>query len=491
MKRILIHIFDIILFLCVLILILLWLSHVLLRKETLVRFGGFLDKPEQYDVLIVGDSHTVNAIYPMELWNSYGLTSYNLSSYGNTLPVTYWITKLALERTTPKVVVIGIKDLGFPEKLTASSGDLHTAFDCFPLSRTKIEAIWDLTDNPNASDDYGYRFQDLRAEYLFPLLKYHSRWPEITAGDFGSTDSLQKGGTMAVDLAVPNEYTITEDVGTEDSGFGYQYLRKTIELCQSKNIDVVLINPPYPATYESQVLDGVAYYIAQEYGIPCLDFVYMDSIVDYNIDMFDSFSHLNPSGARKVTDYLGKYLTDHYPLVNHKNDPVIAPEWEKEYAEYDQYKLSHIDLRQSNPDLLLMLLHDPGFSVILYIPEHSDIYHNDLRLRLIQNMARRHLFEEDEGMEWADALFPLEELTEACHSENSYLLVIDRNENRIFEQTGASFTPISSGFGSVTCDGKMLFVDNDPQLTLDNDASFYLLLYDELTRKIERKYSIQ
>ena len=33
----------------------------------------------------------------------------------------------------------------------------------------------------------------------------------------------------------------------------------------------------------------------------------MDSIVDYNIDMFDSFSHLNPSGARKVTDYLVKY----------------------------------------------------------------------------------------------------------------------------------------------------------------------------------------
>lgn len=491
MKRVLIHILDIILFICVLGLILMQLSYVMLRKETLVRFGGFFKNPKQYDVLIVGDSHTVNAIYPMELWHSYGLTAYNLSGYGNTLPVTYWITKLALEQADPKVVLICTKDLGFPQKLTASSGDLHTAFDCFPLSRTKAEAIWDLTDNPDAMDDYGYRFQDLRAEYLFPLLKYHSRWPEINIGDFGEVDSLQKGGTMAVNLAVPDKYTITEDIGSEDSGFGYQYLRKTIELCQSRNIDVILINPPYPAPYESQVRDGVAYYIAQEYGIPYLDFVYMDSIVDYNIDMFDSFSHLNPSGARKVTDYLGKYLTDHYSLANHKNDPLIAPEWDKKYTEYDQYKLSHIDLRQGNPNLLLMLLHDPTLSLLFYIPEHSAIYHDSLKMRLIQNIARRHLFEEDEGSEWADALFPLDQLTAAANTESAYFLVIDRKDHQIVEQTGTSFAAVHSSFGTISCNRNSFSIDDVQQLTFEADASFCLLLYDETTQRIERTICVK
>ena len=59
MKRVLIHILDIILFICVLGLILMQLSYVMLRKETLVRFAGFFKNPKQYDVLIVGDSHTV------------------------------------------------------------------------------------------------------------------------------------------------------------------------------------------------------------------------------------------------------------------------------------------------------------------------------------------------------------------------------------------------------------------------------------------------
>ena len=137
MKRVLIHILDIILFICVLDLILMQLSYVMLRKETLVRFVGFFKNPKQYDVLIVGDSHTVNAIYPMELWHSYGLTAYNLSGYGNTLPVTYWITKLALEQAYPNVGLICTKDLGFPQKLTASSGDLHTAFDLLSSEQDK------------------------------------------------------------------------------------------------------------------------------------------------------------------------------------------------------------------------------------------------------------------------------------------------------------------------------------------------------------------
>ena len=46
-----------------------------------------------------------------------------------------------------------------------------------------------------------------------------------------------------------------------------------------------------------------------------------------------------------------------------------------------------------------MLLHDPTRSLLFYIPEHSAIYHDSLKMRLIQNIASRHLFEEDEGSE--------------------------------------------------------------------------------------------
>ncbi|MBQ8092757.1 MAG: hypothetical protein IJ242_04185, partial [Clostridia bacterium] len=158
MNKPLLCLIKLMVFICILILIMAALSNVFLRKETLVRYGGFLEQPKNHDVLIVGDSHSVNGIYPMQLWKDYGITSYNLSGIGNTLPVTYWVTRLALDRMTPKVVVIGVKDVGYTEKLTASSGDLHTALDCFPISRTKVEAVLDLTDNPYAADDDGNHF---------------------------------------------------------------------------------------------------------------------------------------------------------------------------------------------------------------------------------------------------------------------------------------------------------------------------------------------
>lgn len=491
MKKTLIHIVDMLLFVFLLVCILSGLSHVMLRKETLIRFGGFLENPKDYDVLFVGDSHTVNGIYPMELWNTYGLTSYNLSGIGNTIPVTYWITRLALEKATPKVVVIGIKDLGYEHKLTASSGDLHTALDCFPLTKTKADAVWDLTDDPYAVDDDGNSFMEMRLEYLFPLIKYHSRWPDVTLGDFEPTESIQKGGTMVVGLAVPDEYEITEDIGEEDDGYGYQYLRRTIELCQSKNIDVILVNTPYPSPYENQISEGIAYYIAQEYGIPSLDFVYMDYVVDYNTDMYDSFSHLNPSGARKVTDYLGRYLTDHYSLADHRNEPDVASKWNNEYLQYDQYKCWHIEQQRNNPDILLTLLHDMNLSMVFCIPEHSDIYSGELLPLLIQNTARRHLFEEDDGVEWADGLFPLEYLEDAQQSNSAYYLIIDRENGIINEQVGAFDSPVSTSFGKVSLEDDKLFIDNSFQFDITEDTDICIAVYDNLTNEIVNTICIE
>ena len=52
------------------------------RKASRNQFGPFLDQPEQYDVLFFGDSSFVNCLFPMEIWEDYGIPGYNLSCYG-------------------------------------------------------------------------------------------------------------------------------------------------------------------------------------------------------------------------------------------------------------------------------------------------------------------------------------------------------------------------------------------------------------------------
>lgn len=67
-------------------------------------------------MLFMGTSHVLNAVYPMELWNDYGIVSYNFGGHGNYLPTTYCIMKNALEYTTPKLMVIDCFFLGQNKK---------------------------------------------------------------------------------------------------------------------------------------------------------------------------------------------------------------------------------------------------------------------------------------------------------------------------------------------------------------------------------------
>ena len=64
----------------------------------------FMEESERYDVLFFGNSHMANGVFPMELWNDYGIVSYNLAGFGNRIPTTYWTMEDALDRSHPKLI---------------------------------------------------------------------------------------------------------------------------------------------------------------------------------------------------------------------------------------------------------------------------------------------------------------------------------------------------------------------------------------------------
>ena len=98
----------------------------------------------------------------MDLWDDYGIAGYNLACYGNTMPVNYWSMMNALDYANPKVVVVAVNGVERDFKVTGSSSDLHTAFDFYPLTKTKVRAIEDLMDDPYAVDDDGNYYTDMK-----------------------------------------------------------------------------------------------------------------------------------------------------------------------------------------------------------------------------------------------------------------------------------------------------------------------------------------
>ncbi len=410
-------------------------TRILERKASSNQFGPFLENPKQYDVLFFGDSRFVNCLFPMEIWEDYGIAGYNLSCYGNTMPVNYWAMMNAFDYVEPEVVVLAVNGVRKDLKVTGSSSDLHTAFDFFPLTRTKLRAIADLTDDPNAEDDDGNRYMDMRWEYYLTLGKYHSRWSEITSGDLKGNPNVQKGADMMVGVAPTEDYNlIDDDQYAEESGVGYLYMRRMIEECQARGIEILLVHLPYPASENSQMNANTVGSIAEEYGVNYIDFVRMDSVVDYTVDCYDQQAHLNPSGGWKVTDFLGQYLRECYGLADHRNDAEYA-DWQQSLSDYAAYKRD-LTAKQSSLMSLLVMLHDDSVSASIAVKAHADLYWDDQVITLLHNMNREHVYEPEAYSKWSNSMFPLTGLEDALWSDEAYFVELDRQNCLTTEYVG-------------------------------------------------------
>lgn len=130
-------------------------SRLVERKESREKMQPFLSRAGEYDVLFLGDSIMNTGVFPMEIWEKYGIAGYNIASYGNTLPITYWALQNALDYAAPKLVVLDVQGVSKSYKVSGNSSDVHTAFDCYPVTKTKIRTMNDLMDDPDAVDDSG------------------------------------------------------------------------------------------------------------------------------------------------------------------------------------------------------------------------------------------------------------------------------------------------------------------------------------------------
>ena len=437
-------------FLLLLLSLLAGAGRILEYKAGREKTAPFIKRAQQLDVLFFGDSHAYSAIYPMELWNDYGIASYNMANYNLPIPASYWVMRSALLSCRPKVVVLDVNQIWEMAKVCESSGDLHTGLDGFPLSRVKLEAIFDLMDDPLLTDENGQRYKDLRAEFILPFIKYHARWSELTGRDLHPEYNHELGGERNIAVAQPAAYELTASTADEQ-GFGFSYLRRFIEHCQDLGIRVLLTNLPYPCpnNNEEQLYTNAVMYTAEEYGVEYIDFVYMDQIVDYSTDCYDPASHLNPSGAWKVTDFIGQHLSQAYDLPDHRGEAAYAA-WDSDYAVYRERKLQSLR-DETDPYSFLMLLADPSFSTVLLLPEDSSVYANDLAMQLVQNAGRKRLMMADTAEAiWLDSLTPLELLMQPA--DGIYLAVIDRGSSLSIAECRGSGN-IRAAFGSVTLDG--------------------------------------
>ncbi|MDO5294815.1 MAG: SGNH/GDSL hydrolase family protein [bacterium] len=297
----------------------------------------YYNETTNHDVLFVGDCEVYENFSPIKLWQDYGVTSYIRGSAQQLIWQSYYLLEDALRYEKPKVVVFNVLSMKYDEPQKEAYNRM--SLDGMRWSKSKIDAI-----NASMCEEESFM------SYVFPLLRYHSRWSEMNANDvkymFSSKQISHNGYYMRVDTKAAENVPTGKALSNYQFGDNsYKYLDKMVKLCKDNDIQLVLIKAPslYPYWYEQWDEQMESY--AKRNNVQYINFLDCteEAGIDFNKDTYDGGLHMNLDGAEKLTDYFGKWLTDKYELTDHRNEDEYKSVYEEKIKFYedmkaDQYK---------------------------------------------------------------------------------------------------------------------------------------------------------
>ena len=282
-----------------------------------------------HDVLFLGDCEAYETFVPAVLWKETGLTSYVRGGPQQLVWHSYYTLADTLRYETPQVVVYNVLALKYGEPQDEAYNRMN--IDGLRLSGIKLDCI-------RASVTDGESF----ASYLFPLLRYHARWSELSGEDFRylfTRDRVALDGylpkTAVQPMGDPGEPPILTD--TSLPAHAMEYLVKMADLCRENGIRLILVKAPtntWKYWWYEEWDQQIAAFAKEQ------DLLYYNLIpeaekigIDWTTDTYDGGVHLNASGAEKISAYFGTLLRD--VGIAHRGD-INEDYWSGQYKAFSE-----------------------------------------------------------------------------------------------------------------------------------------------------------
>lgn len=352
------EIIRVVCFTTVFLLLLTWLSDVFIpkwegKRNAAVKVASFYQQPKNsIDVLFIGASSFRSGLSPLLMWEQHGITSYLRVSSRQSPIVSYYYLVESLKTQSPKLVVLDAISLFQENDIKELEPYFRNSIDPMKLSVEKTMIASYIASHSESQNI---------VSYWFPLLRYHSRWKEITADEFRYSfikDYDYLRGAYPDFTNTPLEYPIDymaqidETAQVEDDAL--LYFQKTIELCQKNNIQVMLLTiPRLTWTYSKH---AAVQQMADQYGLIYLDYSFPESINEIGLDAATDFfdkNHLNVLGSSKISVNLGTFLQETYGIPDRRNDAGYEL-WNIDLQRYtdllSENGLSHLSVTQAGRD---------------------------------------------------------------------------------------------------------------------------------------------
>ena len=292
----------------------------------------YYNEVPDHDVVFIGDCEVYECFTPPTLWQEYGITSYVRGSAQQLIWQSYYLLEETLKRETPKAVVFNVLSIKYGEPQSEAYNRM--TLDGMKWSSSKIDAI-----HASMTEEEDF------LSYVFPLLRFHSRWSDLGAEDWQylfHRDRVSHNGYLMQTAVSPKtsdregrplaDYTLPE--------VGFEYLEKMRALCEEKGVEFILIKAPtnnwkyyWYDEWEEQI---VAW--ANEKNVDYYNFIPLDGEIgiDWSTDTYDGGVHLNVFGAEKLTSYFGDILVQKYGLSDRRGEAEFDTLWAEKLAIYQK-----------------------------------------------------------------------------------------------------------------------------------------------------------
>lgn len=291
------------------------------------------------DVVFISDCEVYENFSPVTLWQDYGITSYIRGSAQQLIWQSYYLMEETFRYETPKVMVFNVLEMKYDTPASTGASSQREAYNRMTLdgmrwSSSKWNSIY-------ASMTQEEKEKDSIWTYLFPILRYHDRWSEISEEDFRymfTRDQVTDNGyLMQVKInPVGDDYPVLPLVDYNFGENAWYYLDKMVSLCESHGTTLVLVKAPTlsPIWYDEWEVQIEEY--AQEHGLLYVNFLdHMDEIgIDWNTDTYDQGLHLNVYGAEKLSRYFGQILSQELGLPDHRTEALASAVWTEKCETY-------------------------------------------------------------------------------------------------------------------------------------------------------------
>ena len=262
--------------------------------------------PDTVDVLLVGSSHIGMNIDNQQIYDEFGISSFDLWVGMQPLWNSYYYLKEALHCQKPQVVLMDVFLCGTTAEYSTKEVALKN-IEYLPFGIDKIRASF-----------ASYEQWTDAVEALWGMPYYHSRYDELTADDFASVTGTGLSSPRQTEGAVTPLNMLDYRAITDTlplTAKNEEYLQKIIDLCKQENVSLVLMTAPFEATGDEAMRLNAVAQIAEEAQVPFLNYLKTwDTLgIDASTDFYD-IGHFNNEGIAKFSRIIGQYLAENYDL---------------------------------------------------------------------------------------------------------------------------------------------------------------------------------